>query len=117
MATRVLIVDDHAGFRRFARALLAESGYEIVGEAEDAASALLAAREMRPDVVVLDVQLPDDDGFSVARALSDEPDPPKVVLVSTRSARAYGARIADSPACGFIAKDGLNGSALAAALA
>lgn len=117
MAARILIVDDHEGFRGFARALLVESGYDVIGEAADAASALSAARDLRPDIVLLDVQLPDADGFSVARALSVEPDPPRVVLVSSRAARAYGGRIAASPACGFLTKDALSGPALAATLA
>lgn len=116
MATRVLIVDDHSGFRRFARALLAESGYDVVGEAADGASAVAAARALRPDVVLLDVQLPDADGFEVARTLSDESGAPRVVLVSTRGAGAYGGRIGASPACAFLPKDRLSGATLAAAL-
>lgn len=117
MAARVLIVDDHDGFRRFAAALLAESGYEIVGEAADAAAALVAAGELDPDVVLLDIQLPDGDGFAVAQALSERPDPPRVVLISTRAAKAYGGRIEASPACAFLTKEGLSGTALAAAIA
>ena len=117
MTTRILIVDDHAGFRRFARALLTECGFDVVGEAKDAASARLAARDLAPDVVLLDIQLPESDGFAVARVLHDQPDPPRIVLVSGRAASTYGERIAASPACGFLTKDRLSEEALAAALA
>ena len=117
MTKRILIVDDHAGFRGFARALLAECGFDVVGEAADAASALLAARELEPDIVLLDIQLPDRDGFVVAHALNEQPHPPQVVLVSGRAGLTYGARITASPACGFLTKDLLSAAALAATLA
>jgi CheY-like chemotaxis protein len=70
MARTVLIVDDHAPFRAVARALLQLEGFEVVGEAADALSALEAVGRLRPDVVVLDIQLPDLDGFEVARQSS-----------------------------------------------
>lgn len=117
MTQRILIVDDHPGFRWFARALLAASGFDVVGEAADAASALLAARQLDPDIVLLDIQLPDGDGFAVAQELAQQPDPPRVVLVSGRAASTYGARITASPACGFLTKDRLTGAALAATVA
>lgn len=116
MPTRVLIVDDHEDFRASARALLAAEGYEIVGEAEDGESGLAEARRLSPDVVLLDVQLPGVDGFEVARRLLGEPVPPAVVLVSSRSAAEYGARVGDTPAEGFISKGDLSGAALAAVL-
>lgn len=115
MAT-VLLVDDHAGFRAQARALLEGAGYEVVGEAADGASALEAARALRPDVVVLDVQLPDTDGFEVARSLQDDADPPAIILISSREAADYGGRIARSPARGFVSKTELSARALAALL-
>ena len=96
MAVRVLIVDDHASFRALARMVLVADGFDVVGEAGDGADALSAARELRPDVVLLDVQLPGTDGFAVAEALAAQPPAPAVVLVSSRSRDDYGRRVADS---------------------
>jgi two-component system nitrate/nitrite response regulator NarL len=110
----VLIVDDHAGFRAMARALLEAEGFEVVGEAEDAAAALLAASQLQPQVVLLDIQLPDLDGFEVAERLARAGDPPAVVLVSTRDVSSYRRRLAGSPVRGFIPKNELSGSALSA---
>jgi DNA-binding NarL/FixJ family response regulator len=76
----------------------------VVGEAADALSALDAVGWLRPDVVVLDIQLPDLDGFEVARRLAQAGDPPVIVLVSSRDSSAYRRRLADSPARGFIPK-------------
>ena len=87
MRTRVLIVDDHDGFRASARALLEAEGFAVVGEAADGIGALAAVERLRPDVVLLDVQLPDLDGFAVAERLAAAPDPPRVVLISSRDAR------------------------------
>jgi DNA-binding NarL/FixJ family response regulator len=114
MAETVLIVDDHAPFRALARALLQLEGFEVVGEAADAQSALDAVGRLRPSVVVLDVQLPDLDGFEVARRLAAAGDPPAIVLVSTRDSSSYRRRLADSPARGFIPKSDLSGAAVAA---
>jgi DNA-binding NarL/FixJ family response regulator len=112
MAVRVLIVDDHAPFRALARMLLALDGFDVVGEAGDGAAALVAARDLQPDVVLLDVQLPGDDGFDVAATLAADPAAPAVVLVSSRSRSDYGNRVAENVARGFIAKDELSGAAL-----
>ena len=112
MCTRVLIVDDHAPFRTLARLLLTAEGFDVVGEAGSGAGAISAARDLEPEVVLLDVQLPDIDGFQVAQVLADEPAPPAVVLVSSRSRDDYGARIAGSAARGFIAKAELSGDEL-----
>jgi DNA-binding NarL/FixJ family response regulator len=110
----VLIVDDHAPFRAVARALLQLEGFAVVGEAADALSALDAVGRLRPDVVVLDIQLPDLDGFEVARRLAQAGDPPVIVLVSSRDRSAYRRRLADSPARGFIPKSDLSGAVVAA---
>jgi DNA-binding NarL/FixJ family response regulator len=110
----VLIVDDHPGFRSAARALLEADGFEVVGEAADGESGLAAAERLRPGLVLLDIQLPDLDGFEVARRLSQAGDPPAIVLVSTRDRSAYRRRLADSPARGFVAKSDLSGAAVTA---
>jgi DNA-binding NarL/FixJ family response regulator len=110
----VLIVDDHAGFRAAARALLRAEGFVVVGEAEDGASALARTRVLRPRLVLLDIGLPDLDGFTVCERLRAEPDPPLVVLTSTRSASSFRRRLAQSPARGFIWKGDLTGAAIAA---
>jgi DNA-binding NarL/FixJ family response regulator len=109
----VLIVDDHAGFRRAARALLETAGFSVVGEAADGATALTEAARLRPGLVLLDIQLPDLDGFEVAARLADGTEPPAVVLTSSRAASSYRQRLASSPALGFIAKSELTGQALA----
>jgi len=116
MATTVLIVDDHPSFRTSARRILEDAGYDVVGEAPDGKSALAAARVLRPAVVLLDVQLPDLDGFEIALQLTGEADPPAVVMTSSRDRSDFGGMVADSGARGFVAKDELSGSALAALL-
>ena len=93
MRTTVLIVDDHGGFRESARALLEAEGFTVVGCAADGAAALAAVQRLRPEVVLLDVQLPDLDGFAVAEQLAAVPGPPRVVLISSRDAAAYGRRL------------------------
>jgi DNA-binding NarL/FixJ family response regulator len=110
--TTVLIVDDHASFRRAARVLLESDGYEVIGEAVDGASALNESRRLRPDVVLLDVGLPDQSGLDLAGELAAEPDPPAVVLVSSRDQSDYGPLIGRSGARGFIAKSRLSATAL-----
>jgi DNA-binding NarL/FixJ family response regulator len=117
MAPSVLIVDDHTAFRAFARTLLQAEGFEVVGEAGDGASALEAVARLRPAVVLLDVQLPDLDGFEIAERLAGEPDAPKVVLVSSRDASSYRRRLDGTPARGFIPKAELSGAALSALVA
>jgi DNA-binding NarL/FixJ family response regulator len=109
----VLIVDDHAGFVSAARRILASEGFDVIGEALDGITGVAAARELRPDIVLLDVQLPDIDGFEVARQLVELEDPPTVVLTSSRDAVDYGSRVAAAAARGFIGKAELTGERLA----
>jgi two-component system response regulator EvgA len=116
MSETVLIVDDHPTFRSFAKALLEEEGFEVVGESEDGASAVAAAQTLRPDVVLLDVQLPDFDGFEVAARLRVAGVPSSIVLVSSRDASDYGEDIVSSGAAGFVPKGELSGSAVRALL-
>lgn len=109
---RVLIVDDHAGFRSLARALLEMDGFEVVGEAADAAGTLPAVAQSRPDIVLLDVQLPDGSGLDLAAEIAR--DGAAVVLVSSHDAADFGARIQSSGARGFIPKSRLSGAAVSA---
>jgi DNA-binding NarL/FixJ family response regulator len=111
---QVLIVDDHPPFRALARVLLQLAGFIVVGDVGDGAAAIDASERLRPDVVLLDIQLPDTDGFAVARVLADQQDPPVVVLTSSRDSTAYRRRLTASPARGFIPKADLSGAALAA---
>jgi DNA-binding NarL/FixJ family response regulator len=113
MAMRVLIVDDHADFRAFARALLEVDEFDVVGEAHDGASALAAARSLKPALVLLDVQLPDIDGFAVCEELSADEESPVVILTSSREATAYRRRLRTSRARGFITKAELSGRGVA----
>jgi DNA-binding NarL/FixJ family response regulator len=112
----VLIVDDHPSFRSSARLLLEAEGFEVVGEAPDGETAVSAALELGPDLVLLDVQLPDIDGFEVTRRLRANGDAPAVVLVSSRDSGDYGTLAEESGALGFVAKGELSGHALEALL-
>ena len=113
--TTVLIVDDHPSFRASARAILEAEGFEVVGEAHDGESGVVAIERLHPDVVLLDVQLPDTDGFEICRdCLARNGYNPQIVLVSSRDADDYGELISRSGARGFIAKAELSGEALAA---
>jgi DNA-binding NarL/FixJ family response regulator len=114
MHMTVLIVDDHPSFRASAKTLLEAEGYEVIGEAENGETALEAARELKPDLVLLDVQLPDLDGFQVAMRLRKLEEPPVIVLTSSRDGADYGRCIGECGADGFVAKAELSGAALAA---
>ena len=117
MAFTVLIVDDHPSFRATAHALLEAEGFSVVGEAADGAEALAKTSELRPEIVLLDVQLPDLDGFEVARRLGANGWSPAIVLVSSRDAADYGDLIPECGARGFVPKGELTGAALRALLA
>ena len=114
----MLIVDDHPSFRASARAILELDGFEVVGEAEDGETALAALLELKPDVVLLDVQLADMDGFDVCRAIEQlDGAELAVILVSSRDMDDYGDLIATSCARGFVPKGELSGEAVTALLA
>jgi DNA-binding NarL/FixJ family response regulator len=117
MVPRVLIVDDHAAFRSFAHRVLVADGLAVVGEAADGAAAIAAVSELRPDVVLLDVGLPDMDGFAVAEVLAARDEPPAVVLVSSRSRADYGTLADAGGVRGFIPKAALTGDLLRRLLA
>lgn len=114
MAWTVLIVDDHAGFRGFVRRLLEADGFTVVGEAGDGRSALVAVDTLEPELVLLDIVLPDTDGFAIAEWLARRADAPAVVLTSSREPADFGRRLELSSANGFIHKDDLSGHALTA---
>jgi DNA-binding NarL/FixJ family response regulator len=114
VAPSVLIVDDHTPFRVLARQLLEHDGFDVVGEAVDGLSAIEASRRLRPSIVLLDIQLPDADGFTVAGALARLDRPPLVVLTSTRDRSAFHSRLAEPGAPPFLNKADLTGAAVAA---
>jgi DNA-binding NarL/FixJ family response regulator len=108
----VLIVDDNPRFRASARRLLEAEGLAVVGEAADGHDAIVTAQLLQPDLVLLDIQLPDLDGFEVAARLAALELRSAVVLTSSRGAAEYGSLVADTPARGFIHKSELSGAAL-----
>lgn len=112
-----LIVDDHTGFRASARRLLETEGFDVIGEAADGLTAVSEARRLRPQFVLLDVQLPDIDGFEVVKRLAEEDDPPAIVLTSSRDGSDFGPLIARSGVRGFVSKGDLSGEAIARLLA
>ena len=115
LAMKLLIVDDHPGFRAFARAFLEAGGLDVVGEVTDGESALSAVHQLSPDVVLVDVMLPGMDGFAVCERLhAQSSDRPLLILTSSREEATYQSRIAASPAIGFIAKADLSAAAISA---
>ena len=115
MASTVVIVDDHPSFRASARAMLEAGGFTVIGEAADGTTALEILRRLRPDVVLLDVQLPDMSGFDVCIECGDI-DESTIVLVSSRDGSDFGDLIERCGASGFIPKAELTGEAVAAFL-
>jgi DNA-binding NarL/FixJ family response regulator len=119
MVLRCLIVDDSPRFLDAARGLLEREGVTVVGVASTAAEALQRAEELRPDVVLLDIDLGGASGFAVARDLhrSASPVRPTVILVSTHAEQDYADLVAASPAVGFLPKAALSAGAVRALLA
>jgi DNA-binding NarL/FixJ family response regulator len=116
MNTTVLIVDDHPSFRASARMLLEAEGFDVVGEAPDGLTAIKAVHELQPQMVLLDVQLPDIDGFEVAARITANGSAPAVVLTSSRDVHDLGPLGDSAQVRGFIPKSELSGSALEALL-
>jgi DNA-binding NarL/FixJ family response regulator len=116
MSITALVVDDHAGFRTSARFLLEMEGFDVVGEASDGAAAVTAAERLRPEFVLLDVQLPDGHGYDVAREILRRGLRARIVLVSSRDEADYGDNIRSSGAVGFVPKSELSGERIRALL-
>jgi DNA-binding NarL/FixJ family response regulator len=114
MGLTVLIVDDHPSFRASARAMLESEGFDVIGEAADGAAGIEAVERLVPQVVLLDVQLPDMTGFDVCAALENgNGATPEIILVSSRDASDFGELVAESCACGFVPKGELSGERVA----
>lgn len=113
----VLIVDDHPSFRASARVLLEAEGFTVIGEAQDGESALTEACRLRPQIVLLDVQLPDLDGFEIAERITARTGAPIVILVSSRDLADFGPLVARCGASGFVPKAELSGERVTELLA
>jgi DNA-binding NarL/FixJ family response regulator len=116
MKRTVLIVDDHAGFRDSARRVLEAGGYSVIAEAADGSSGVMAAAESQPDLALVDVQLPDFDGFEVTRRLREAGEAPEIVLISSHERADFGSLVENSGARGFVSKSDLSAAALEALL-
>jgi DNA-binding NarL/FixJ family response regulator len=116
-ATSVLIVDDHAGFRLSARRILEADGFHVVGEAASGATGVEEARRLKPQVVLLDVYLPDGSGFEFADAIGRLPGAPAVVLISSHDVEDFGESLPATSARGFVPKGELCGHAISALVA
>jgi DNA-binding NarL/FixJ family response regulator len=113
MAVRCLLVDDSPPFIEAARGLLGRQGVDIVGVASTGSEALRLAGDLRPDVVLVDIDLGGESGFEVTRGLLEErADPPAVILISTHSETDFADLIAESPATGFLSKSALSADAI-----
>jgi DNA-binding NarL/FixJ family response regulator len=108
MSPTLLIVDDHPEFRSFVRAMLAADGFDVTGDVPDGEAAVAAVRELEPDVVLLDVQLPGIDGFEVANRIAALEAPPAVILTSTRDAEDFEGRLSAAPVLGFVPKHSMS---------
>ena len=108
-----MIVDDSATFRGAVRLVLEAGGFAVIGEAADGRQALTEVARLAPDIVLLDIQLPDFDGFTVAERLAATPPSPTVVLVSSRDSVTYGDRVLRAHAAGFLPKWEVTGATLA----
>lgn len=115
---KVLIVDDHPSFRSAARLLLEHEGFEVIGEAENGELGIERTSQLSPDLVLLDVNLPDLDGFDVATRITkaDGEHPPKIVMTSSRDGREFGPLVGKSGASGFVPKGELSAARINALL-
>ena len=106
MSPTALTLDDHPSFRSLARAILDAEGFDVIGEAADASAAVDMADRLEPDVVLLDLALPDGDGIELTGRLREPGGRrPRVVLVSSRDRSDYGSSLEICGAAGFTPKD------------
>lgn len=117
MKRSIAIIDDNSGFRASARRVLEDQGYVVAAEAADGSSGVDAVKSSEVEIAIVDIQLPDFDGFEVARRICAGESPPAVVLVSSRDRADFGSLVDRSPARGFIAKSDLSGASLQAVVA
>ena len=117
MSHTVLIVDDHPSFRASARTVLESEGFDVIGEAADGASAITEICRLRPEVVLLDVQLPDIDGFDVCLQITAFAGHPTVIMTSSRDGSDFGPLVSTSGARGFVPKAELSGERMQELLA
>jgi DNA-binding NarL/FixJ family response regulator len=117
MGHTILIVDDHPSFRASARTVLESEGFEVIGEAVDGASAISEVCRLRPQVVLLDVQLPDIDGFDVCLKITAHAEHPTVIMTSSRDGSDFGPLVSTSGASGFVPKAELSGERMQELLA
>jgi CheY-like chemotaxis protein len=107
----VLVVDDDASFRHLAARVLTGWGHVVIGEAGSVEEALARAKELRPDTALVDIGLPDGDGFALTRQLRALPWPLRVVLISADADRASAPAAERAGASGFLPKDDVSGAA------
>jgi DNA-binding NarL/FixJ family response regulator len=113
VSLRCVIVDDNASYLHAASTLLAREGVTVAGVASNAADALRLAREVRPDVVLVDIMLGGESGFDVARQLAaSDGSGPTVILVSTHAETDFADLIDEAPAAGFVPKSELSAEAI-----
>ncbi len=112
-AGTLVLVDDHAGFRQAVRAMLTAAGWQVIGEASTGAAAPDMVMRLAPDLVLLDVVLPDTDGFAVAEHLAAAGCRSAVVLISGHDRSDFEGRVRAAPVRGFLAKEMISGQALA----
>jgi len=109
----LVVVDDHAGFRQVVSAMLTAAGWQVIGEASTGAAAPDMIMRLAPDLVLLDVVLPDMDGFAVAEHLAAAGCRSAVVLISGHDRSDFEGRVRAAPVRGFLAKEMISGQALA----
>ncbi len=117
MRRRILVIDDNTAFRGAVGQLLAADGFTVVAGAATGERGVQLAREHKPDLVIVDVQLPDTDGFDVAEQLAGLDPALEVILTSSLDSSDLGALVTESPARGFVPKAELSAPAIEALLA